>query len=190
MRTIYEFCQQMVTLYAMCRSRLGEYTYFRNLWHSTANEQFVNLICKSVDIKEFKENVIKHNEEMKKYLEHVKQYAMENGEYDLHISFENEDVNILNTHVILTPLFKEEHYRLLTPIRDTYVRFGNFYAKYTNKESPAILGNNWKLQKIFNNCKATKNKELKREYILDPTFIDEIINNYFLYVKCGWNPNE
>jgi hypothetical protein len=76
------------------------------------------------------------------------------------------------------------------PIEKVYDLFTSLTSKYHHRESSKILGNNWKLQRIFANHKHTKGKEINDHYKLSDELVNEIINNYFLLVKCGFNPAE
>lgn len=189
---VYEFCLQMKYMYANANTLLGHYTFVAKLPPiiSSYNTTFINAICKQAPIDELVEKLKTKTQEAKEIVEQFeKDFLLKYG-FKYEFTYEGEEIKILRNSYYISEQDKLELESITLPFRRTYLTFCDLVEKYKNSDSPKILGNNWKLQKIFKNQKATKAKEINKAYVLNPDVVDEIINNYFLYVKCGWNPNE
>lgn len=190
--TVYQFCRQMKYMYAQVNTLLGNYTYVAGMPPSfnPYNTTFIDAICKQAPIDELVEKLKTKTQEAKEVAEQFEEdFRLKYG-FKYEFTYEGEEIKILRNSYYISEEDKLKLESITRPFRHTYLTFCNLVEDYKDKESPNILGNNWKLQKIFKNQKTTKAKEINKAYVLNPDVVDEIINNYFLYIKCGWNPNE
>lgn len=189
-RNLIQICNSIQGCYYQTIQILGSGYVFslrmNNKWEINCVEYLINQSCVNILVKEW--TALKQDRERK-----IKEYQ-EDFQNRFGFSFEPE-FNAVQKRVIynnynLNDSQLTELNLCLTPLEKTYDLFDNLTSKYHHRESSKILGNNWKLQKIFANHKHTKNKEIDKHYVLSDELVNEIINNYFLLVKCGFNPNE
>lgn len=141
---------------------------------------FIDYILKQHNVFELEELA---NENTKKVAIKLQECLENNQELFL----PNTGLSVKQTYRLLgkyyflnTPLYKE--YTLITDSLNTTIRNLNFVNKqFIKKESPSILGNNWRLQKAFPSLNTSKTKNDK--YILPEVVVTDIISNYFLYIK-------
>lgn len=188
---LYTLFRQMKSLYALCNSALGNTIYVSNIpYLGSYNNVFKEHICKTVPISNLLERASENNKKINTLFKELIEEIKEKYHYKMNYSFDATTRKIFDNYYFFSPNEEIEYQSIIQPIVDTYELFRNLSHQYDKKEMPALLGNNWKLQKIFSKERATKSKTINEKYVLKPEVIDEIINNYFLFIKCGWNPNE
>lgn len=189
--TIYPFCEQMKKLYYRITRSMGyDSTWYSTGYESEAIKNFCEYNYKQSGIYPFLEVLTKHKAEMDDESDTIAEMLQKKYQLQWTVCIESASSRIMHNNYYLTPDQKNALKEYYNPFVHTYDTFTAICSRFNKYDSANILGNNWKLKKIFSNCKATKHNVVDPYYRLAPEVVDEIINNYFLYVKCGWNPNE
>ena len=189
--TIYPFCERMQQLYYRITRVMGyESTWYSSGYDREEDKNFCEYNFKQSGTYPFLEALTKHRAEMDNEADTIAEMLQKKYQFQWTVCIKSESSRIMHNNYYLTPDQKNTLKEYYSPFVHTYTTFLNITNKFNKHDSAKILGNNWKLKKIFSNCKSTKSNTVEPYYRLEPTVVDEIINNYFLYVKCGWNPNE
>jgi hypothetical protein len=190
MRNLIQICNSIQGCYNQTMQVLGNGYVFSlrmaNKWENNCIEYLINQSGVNALVKEW--TAIEQDKEGK-----IKEYQSDFQNrfgFSFEPEFNSSQKRIVYNNYNLNDSQLAELNLCIAPLEKTYDLFTSLTSKYHHRESPKILGNNWKLQKIFANHKHTKGKEIDKHYVLDDILVNEIINNYFLLVKCGFNPAE
>jgi hypothetical protein len=164
--------------------------WYSSLYDKDADKNFCNYIYTQSGINVFMKDILEVQAANEVKIEELQRQLLLDTKLPWDINHNSDSKRVMHQHVWLTDDEQATLEEIYKPYVQTYEVFVRLTTNYAPKESPQLLGNNWKLQKIFKNCRATKAKAIESRFVLEPNVIDEIINNYFLYMKHGWNPNE
>lgn len=190
MQSVMPFVQLMYQNYTRVIRMLGHsQPWYSDRYESKEDEQFCEYVISQTNVNEYVEAIrIKYNELQNKIITQVAELEKET---DLSICFRiaTELRKINGVEIPINKEIKEELAKIREPLERSQSIFSSICFKYKNAKNPSkhLLTNNWKLRKIFNKCPSFKTSVVNPVYVLSPEQVTEIINNYFLYIKCGWN---
>lgn len=104
------------------------------------------------------------------------------------ITINLEYTRILGKRFSISEPMKVELNEIIKPLQITYSNLNEVTSRFTKTDNRSILGSNWKLKKIFSQWRTSQT--VNPQFILKPEIVEDIINNYFLYIRFGGSIDE
>jgi hypothetical protein len=179
----------MAYLYNIATNLTGNSYVYQN-WGKTCEVQFVDYILAQESWEDLFTEIKESDEKIQGAFTSYRQNFLDT--YGIELSCSSEAYKrIMFENYCLSKQVENKLTKFHKYFKETSDLFDRIVNRFEfKKDSPHLLGNNWRLQKIFSNHKYIKAKQQDPKYVLTPLQVDTITNNYFLYIKCGWTPDE